>query len=87
MVEKLDTSSSIGIGVRWLSSPIIKASGTRENNSSNTGYLKSLLGNKAVAKYLRELHGPIHDKFKEIAELDFFQTKKYDVRVEKLIAQ
>ncbi|MBT0651961.1 plasmid partitioning protein RepB C-terminal domain-containing protein [Geomobilimonas luticola] len=43
--------------------------------TSMQAYLKSLLGNDAVAKYLRELHGPIHDKFKEIAELDFFRLK------------
>lgn len=43
--------------------------------TSMQAYLKSLLGNEAVAKYLRELHGPIHDKFKEIAELDFFRLK------------
>lgn len=43
--------------------------------TSMQAYLKSLLSNEAVAKYLRELHGPIHDKFKEIAELDFFRLK------------
>ncbi len=43
--------------------------------TSMQAYLKSLLGNEAVAKYLRELHGPLHDKFKEIAELDFFRLK------------
>mgnify|MGYP003615122325 FL=1 len=43
--------------------------------TSMQAYLKSLLGNETVAKYLRELHGPIHDKFKEIAELDFFRLK------------
>lgn len=43
--------------------------------TSMQAYLKSLLGNEAVAKYLRELHGPIHDKFKEISELDFFRLK------------
>lgn len=43
--------------------------------TSMQAYLKSLLGNEAVAKYLRELNGPIHDKFKEIAELDFFRLK------------
>ena len=43
--------------------------------TSMQAYLKSLLGNEAVVKYLRELHGPIHDKFKEIAELDFFRLK------------
>lgn len=43
--------------------------------TSMQAYLKSLLGNEAVAKYLREFHGPIHDKFKEIAELDFFRLK------------
>ncbi|TWJ18919.1 hypothetical protein [Geobacter argillaceus] len=43
--------------------------------TSMQAYLKSLLGNETVAKYLRELHGPVHDKFKEIAELDFFRLK------------
>jgi ParB-like chromosome segregation protein Spo0J len=43
--------------------------------TSMQAYLKSLLGNEAVAKYLREFHGPTHDKFKEIAELDFFSLK------------
>lgn len=43
--------------------------------TSMQAYLKSLLANEAVAKYLRQLHGPIHDKFKEIAELDFFRLK------------
>lgn len=43
--------------------------------TSMQAYLKSLLGNEAVAKYLREFNGPIHDKFKEIAELDFFRLK------------
>ncbi|MDA8413138.1 MAG: ParB N-terminal domain-containing protein [Desulfobacteraceae bacterium] len=43
--------------------------------TSMQAYLKSLLGNEAVAKYLREFHGPIHDKFKQIAELDFFRLK------------
>lgn len=46
--------------------------------TSMQAYLKSLLGNEAVAKYLRELHGPIHDKFKEIAELDFFRLKNME---------
>jgi ParB-like chromosome segregation protein Spo0J len=43
--------------------------------TSMQAYLKSLLGNEPVAKYLREFHGPIHDKFNEIAQLDFFQLK------------
>jgi hypothetical protein len=43
--------------------------------TSMQAYLKSLLGNGAVSKYLQEFHGPIHDKFKEIAELDFFRLK------------
>jgi ParB-like chromosome segregation protein Spo0J len=43
--------------------------------TSMQAYLKSLLGNEMVAKYLRELHGPVQDKFKEIAELDFFRLK------------
>lgn len=43
--------------------------------TSMQAYLKSLLGNEAVAKYLRELHGATYDKFKQIAELDFFRLK------------
>jgi hypothetical protein len=46
--------------------------------TSMQAYLKSLLGNDAVAKYLSEFHGPIHDKFKEIAELDFFRLKNME---------
>lgn len=46
--------------------------------TSMQAYLKSLLGNEAVARYLRELHGPIHDKFKQIAELDFFRLKNME---------
>lgn len=40
-------------------------------------YLKRLLGNEAVAKYLRDFNEPIYDKFKEIAELDFFRLKNF----------
>jgi hypothetical protein len=46
--------------------------------TSMQAYLKSLLGNEAIAKYLCEFHGPIHDKFKEIAELDFFRLKNME---------
>jgi hypothetical protein len=46
--------------------------------TSMQAYLKSLLGNEAVAKFLHEFHGPIHDKFKEIAELDFFSLKNME---------
>ena len=38
-------------------------------------YLKRLLGDEAVAKYLREFNESIYDKFKEIVELDFFRLK------------
>ena len=38
-------------------------------------YLKRLLGNEAVIKYLREFYEPIYDKFIEICELDFFSLK------------
>jgi hypothetical protein len=37
-----------------------------------------LLGNEAVAKYLREFNEPIYGKFKEIAELDFFRLKNME---------
>ncbi len=46
--------------------------------TSMQAYLKSLLGNDAVAKYLSELHGPTYDKFKHIAELDFFRLKNME---------
>ena len=46
--------------------------------TSMQAYLKSMLGNEAVAKYLRELHGPTYDKFKHIAELDFFRLKNME---------
>jgi ParB-like chromosome segregation protein Spo0J len=46
--------------------------------TSMQAYLKSLLGNETVARYLREFHGPTYDKFKEIAELDFFRLKNME---------
>ncbi len=46
--------------------------------TSMQAYLKSLIGNESVAKYLREFHGPIHDKFKEITELDFFRLQNME---------
>ncbi len=46
--------------------------------TSMQAYLKSILGNETVAKYLRELHGPTYDKFKHIAELDFFRLKNME---------
>ena len=46
--------------------------------TSMQAYLKSMLGNEAVAKYLCELHGPTYDKFKQIAELDFFRLKNME---------
>jgi ParB-like chromosome segregation protein Spo0J len=46
--------------------------------TSVQAYLKSLLVNEAVAKYLREFNEPIYDKFKEIAELDFFRLKNME---------
>jgi len=41
-------------------------------------YLKRLLGNEAVADYLHEFNEPVYDKFKEIAELDFFRLKNIE---------
>jgi hypothetical protein len=41
-------------------------------------YLKRLLGNGAVADYLHEFNEPIYDKFKEIADLDFFRLKNIE---------
>ena len=46
--------------------------------TSMQAYLKRLLGNEAVAKYLREFNEPIYGKFKEIAELDFFRLKNME---------
>ena len=46
--------------------------------TSMQAYLKRLLGNEAVVKYLREFNEPIYDKFKEIAELDFFRLKSME---------
>jgi ParB-like chromosome segregation protein Spo0J len=46
--------------------------------TSMQAYLKRLLGNDGVAKYLREFNEPIYDKFKEIAELDFFRLKNME---------
>jgi len=46
--------------------------------TSMQAYLKSILGNETVSKYLRELHGPTYDKFKHIAELDFFRLKNME---------
>lgn len=41
-------------------------------------YLKRLLGNEAVAGYLHEFNEPVYDKFKEIAELDFFRLRSLE---------
>lgn len=46
--------------------------------TSMQSYLKRLLGNETVSKYLQEYHGPTYDKFKEIAELDFFRLKNIE---------
>jgi len=46
--------------------------------TSMQAYLKRLLGNEAVAKYLREFNESFYDKFKEIAELDFFRLKNIE---------
>lgn len=46
--------------------------------TSMQAYLKRLLGNEAVAKYLHEFHEPIYDKFKEIGERDFFRLKNME---------
>ena len=43
--------------------------------TSVQAYLKRLLGNETVAEYLRKFHEPIHEKFAEIAALDFFKIK------------
>jgi hypothetical protein len=41
-------------------------------------YLKRLLGNESVSTYLHEFHEAVFDKFKEIAELDFFKLKSVE---------
>ncbi|OGU16779.1 MAG: hypothetical protein A2076_07125 [Geobacteraceae bacterium GWC2_53_11] len=46
--------------------------------TSMQAYLKRLVGNEAVAKYLREFNESFYDKFKEIAELDFFRLKNME---------
>ena len=46
--------------------------------TSMQAYLKRLIGNEAVAKYLREFNESFYDKFKEIAELDFFRLKNLE---------
>jgi hypothetical protein len=46
--------------------------------TSVQAYLKRLLGNEAVAMFMREYNEPIYDKFKEIAELDFFRLKNIE---------
>lgn len=46
--------------------------------TSMQAYLKRLLGNEAVIKYLREFHEPIYGKFLEICELDFFRLKNIE---------
>lgn len=39
-------------------------------------FLKKILGNNEVAKYLQEFHEAIYEKFKEISELDFFRLRE-----------
>lgn len=46
--------------------------------TSMQAYLKRLIGNEAVAKYLREFNESFYDKFKEFAELDFFRLKNME---------
>ena len=46
--------------------------------TSMQAYLKRLVGNEAVAKYLRDFNESFYDKFKEIAELDFFRLKNLE---------
>jgi hypothetical protein len=46
--------------------------------TSMQAYLKRLVGNETVAKYLREFHEPIYDKFKEFTELDVFRLKNIE---------
>jgi ParB-like chromosome segregation protein Spo0J len=46
--------------------------------TSMQAYLKRLVGNEAVAKYLRDFNESFYDKFKEIAELDFFRLKNVE---------
>ena len=46
--------------------------------TSMQAYLKRLIGNEAVAKYLREFNESFYEKFKEISELDFFRLKNLE---------
>ena len=46
--------------------------------TSMQAYLKRLIRNEAVAKYLRDFNESFYDKFKEIAELDFFRLKNLE---------
>ena len=46
--------------------------------TSMQAYLKRLIRNEAVAKYLRDFNESFYDKVKEIAELDFFRLKKME---------
>ncbi|MBW4054637.1 MAG: ParB N-terminal domain-containing protein [Proteobacteria bacterium] len=46
--------------------------------TSMQAYLKRLIRNEAVAKYLRDFNESFYDKFKEIAELDFFRLKNME---------
>jgi len=46
--------------------------------TSMQAYLKRLIRNEEVAKYLRDFNESFYDKFKEIAELDFFRLKNME---------
>ena len=46
--------------------------------TSMQAYLKTLLSNEDVAKYLCEFNEAIYDKFKEIVKLDFFRLKNME---------
>jgi ParB-like chromosome segregation protein Spo0J len=43
--------------------------------TSMQAYLKRLLGNEAISRYLREFNEPVYDKFTEIVQLDFFRLR------------
>jgi ParB-like chromosome segregation protein Spo0J len=43
--------------------------------TSMQAYLKRLLGDESIAKYLREFNEPVYEKFAEIVQLDFFRLK------------
>ncbi len=69
--ESLALSSDIGLLKEQYGTAMIDI-------TSMQAYLKRLIGNEAVAKYLQKFNESFYDKFKEIAELDFFRLKNVE---------